>query len=312
MLELRHLRSLIAISEEGNLTRAAERLGIQQPPLTRLLRALETDLGIQLFERHARGVHPTSAGRSMIKGAYEVLERVEDTLEDVRRVARGESGELSIGFTNSAMCHPSLPAALGEFREAWPDVLLSLTEGNSTLLLGGIRDGTIDAAFIRTSIADLSDIVVELILDEPMVVALPSTHRFARSQPPGGLMLKDLADEDFILYQSQYNNGLYKTVIDACLGAGFTPNIKQKAPQLMSALNLVAGGLGVSLVPQSVHQHHINRVSYVLLAPNTPLTAPLYLVFRSSKMSGAKLYFIHQARRIRTAEKAHKTRMTEA
>ncbi|MFT8957410.1 MAG: LysR substrate-binding domain-containing protein, partial [Gluconobacter oxydans] len=147
----------------------------------------------------------------------------------------------------------------------------------------------------------VSDVVVELIVEEPMVVAVPRTHRLAKEAPAGGLKLAELEDEDFILYQSQYNNGLYKTIVDACLGAGFTPRIRQKGPQLLAALNLVAGGLGISLVPQSMQQHHAGQVVYIPLTSRTALTAPLYLVFRSVRMTGAKLYFIHQARRIRQA-----------
>ncbi|MBF0875421.1 LysR family transcriptional regulator [Gluconobacter cerevisiae] len=299
MIELRHLHAVIAIAEERNLTRAAERLGIQQPPLTRLLKGLEQELGVQLFERHAKGMRLTSAGRSMLKGAYDVIARMDETIEDVRRIVRGETGELSIGFTNSALCHPSLPDMLGQFRETWPDVGLTLTEGNSSQLLEGLREDAVDVAFVRTSIPDVSDVVVELIVEEPMVVAVPRTHRLAKDAPASGLKLTELENEDFILYQSQYNNGLYKTIVDACLGAGFTPRIHQKGPQLLAALNLVAGGLGISLVPQSMQQHHAGQVAYIPLSSRTALTAPLYLVFRSVRMTGAKLYFIHQARRIR-------------
>ncbi|GBR67483.1 LysR family transcriptional regulator [Gluconobacter kanchanaburiensis] len=299
MIELRHLHAVVAIAEERNLTRAAERLGIQQPPLTRLLRGMEQELGVQLFERHARGMRLTTAGRSMLKGAYDVIARMNETVEDVRRIVRGEAGELSIGFTNSALCHPSLPDMLGQFRETWPDVGLTLTEGNSSQLLEALRDDTVDVAFVRTSIPYVSDVMVELIVEEPMVVAVPRTHPLANKALTEGIRLTELENEDFILYQSQYNNGLYKTIVDACLGAGFTPRIRQKGPQLLAALNLVAGGLGLSLVPQSMQQHHAGQIAYLPLSSRTALTAPLYLVFRSVRMTGAKLYFIHQARRIR-------------
>ncbi|GBR11331.1 LysR family transcriptional regulator [Gluconobacter frateurii] len=302
MVELRHFRAVVAIAEEGNLTRAAERLGIQQPPLTRMLRSCEEAMGVQLFERHAKGMRLTAAGRSMLKGAYDILDRVDETVEDVRRVVRGESGELSVGFTNSAMCHPSLPAVLGHFRESWPDVTLSLTEGNSSQLLGALRDDLVDVAFVRASIPDVSDVMVELILEEPMVVAVPRAHPLALNPPAEGLRLADLENEDFILYQSQYNNGLYKTIVDACLGAGFMPNIRQKGPQLMAALSLVAGGLGISVVPHSMQQHHAGQITYIPLSSRTALTAPVYLVYRSVRMTGAKLYFIHQARQMRTRQ----------
>ncbi|GBR44586.1 LysR family transcriptional regulator [Neokomagataea thailandica] len=299
MIELRHLRAMIAIAEEGNLTLAAERLGIQQPPLTRLLRKVEQELGVILFERHARGMRLTPAGRTLLDGAYDIVDRLDEAVRDVGRVMRGESGELAVGFTNSAMCHPSLPAVLGDFRQRWPDVDVSLTEGNSSQLLGALRDERVDVAFVRASIPDASDIVVEQLFDEPMVVAVPVHHRLAQGVCEGGIRLGELEGEDFILYQSQYNNGLYRTIVDACHGAGFAPNIRQKGPQLMAALNLVAGGLGLSIVPQSMQEHHPVQIRYLPLSKKTPLTASLYLVFRSVRMHGAKLYFIHQARKMR-------------
>lgn len=298
MIELRHLRAVVAVAEEGNLTRAADRLGIQQPPLTRLIRGIEASLGVQLFERHAKGMRTTAAGRALLKGAYETIDRVEQTVEDVRRVGRGESGELSVGFTNSALCHPRLPALMSHFRETWPDVALSLSEGNSSHLFGALRDDVVDVAFARTAIADGPDVRVELILEEPMVVAVPSDHRLALDPPAGGVRLADLEHEDFILYQSLYNNGLYKTIVDACLGAGFSPNIRQKGPQLLAALNLVAGGLGLSIVPQSLRNHHAGQIAYLPFAARAALIAPLFLAYRPIRMTGAKASFIHQARKL--------------
>lgn len=225
---------------------------------------------------------------------------MDETVEDVRRIVRGEAGELSIGFTNSALCHPSLPDMLGQFRETWPDVGLTLTEGNSSQLLGALREDTVDVAFVRTSIPYVSDVVVELIVEEPMVVAVPRTHRLAKEAPAGGLKLAELEDEDFILYQSQYNNGLYKTIVDACLGAGFTPRIRQKGPQLLAALNLVAGAGHFTRAPV----HAAASCGAGGLYP-----AVFAYGFDGAALSGvplgpddgAKLYFIHQARRIRQA-----------
>src|SRR3712207_5918000 len=116
MIELRRLRAFVATAEEGNVTRAAERLGMQQPPLTRLLRKLEAELGVLLLHRTARGVHPTAAGEALLEEARALLVRAEGVEEVVRGAARGEHGRLAVGFTSSAALHPFVSAALRAFR----------------------------------------------------------------------------------------------------------------------------------------------------------------------------------------------------
>lgn len=138
MLELRQLKAFVAIAEEGYITRAAERLGMQQPPLTRLLQSLEAQLGVMLMERLPRGVRPTTAGLALLDEARDILARAEGVADVVSRAARGERGRLAIGFTSSAALHPFVPSVLRRFREAFVGVSVVLEEAGTGELLDAL------------------------------------------------------------------------------------------------------------------------------------------------------------------------------
>src|SRR5437588_4480702 len=123
-MELRHLRYFVAVAEEGHVTRAAERLGIQQPPLSQQIHALEAELEVQLFRRKPRGVELTQAGEALLAEARTVLQQVEHAVTATRRAARGEAGRIGLGFTSSASFHPSVPQIIRDYREAHPLVAL--------------------------------------------------------------------------------------------------------------------------------------------------------------------------------------------
>src|SRR5258707_6890666 len=165
-MELRHLRYFIAVAEEGHITRAAARLGIQQPPLSQQIRALETELGVQLFRRKPRGVELTDAGTAFLEHARSIMEQVERASATTRRTARGEQGRVAVGFTSSAPFHPFVPRVIRTFREMSPLVSLVLEESGSGELVQGVRNEEIDDAFIRSLVADVVGLVVRPLLDE--------------------------------------------------------------------------------------------------------------------------------------------------
>src|SRR6478672_10352663 len=190
-MELRHLRYFVAVAEEGHVTRAAERLGIQQPPLSQQIRALETELEVQLFRRKPRGVELTPAGEAFLAEARIVIERAEHAVLVARRAARGEAGRLGLGFTSSASFHPLVPRVIRDFRETSPLVALSLEEAGTAELVEGLRGERIDAA---------ADLTIHSLLEEEMVAALPSGHRLAAAAK-SRLPLRALEEETFILYR---------------------------------------------------------------------------------------------------------------
>ena len=246
-MELRHLRYFVAVAEEGHVTRAAERLGIQQPPLSQQIQALERELDVQLFRRKPRGVELTPAGRALFDEAKAILARATEAVAATKRAARGEAGRIGLGFTSSASFHPFVPRAIRAFRETHPLVAFTLEESGTTELVEALRAETIDAAFVRSPIGAIAELTVHPLLDEPMVVALPSGHRLAGTAAP--LALAALAGDTFILYRRPVGPGLHDAIIAACDRAGFSPTIGQEAPRMLSTLSLVAAGLGVSLVP---------------------------------------------------------------
>ncbi len=292
MTELRQLRYFVTVAEEGNLTRAAERLGIQQPPLTRQIRLLEEDWGVPLFERHPRGMRPTEAGRVAIEAARDVLERAARLGQTARRAARGEQGRLAVGYTSSGAFNPFVSQQIRAFREARPGVLLGLAEDGTPELAQALRDERLDAAFVRSTSSDTSGLLLEPLFEEPMVAALPPGHALA-GWP---IALSALAGETFVFYRRPTGPGLYDAILSACYAAGFSPIVAQEAPRMSSTLGLVAAGLGVSIVPASMQRMNVEGVAFAGLEDAAGLTAPMLLATRRRETSGLVASFRSQVR----------------
>lgn len=294
-MELRHLRYFVAVAEEGHVTRAAERLGLQQPPLSQQIKALETELDAQLFLRKPRGVELTQAGQALLIEARAILARVEHAAAATRRAARGEQGRIAVGFTSSVPFHPFMPRVIRGFRENAPLISLVLEEGGTTELVDALRQERLDAAFIRSPVADPQDIVVRPLLEESMVAALPADHPLARElagRKDAAIPLTALSAEPFILYRRPSGPGLYDAILSACHRAGFSPHIGQEAPRMLSTLNLVGAGLGVSIVPESMRRLQMDGVVFCCLKDRPPLKAPLHFAHRREEKSPVVQRFI--------------------
>jgi DNA-binding transcriptional LysR family regulator len=298
-MELRHLRYFVAVAEEGHITRAAERLGIQQPPLSHQIRALERELGVQLFRRLPRGVELTEAGRSFIEDARAALARVGQGVEAAKRAARGEQGHLRLAVPPTAPFHPFVPQVILAFREAYPLVSLTMEENLRMETMEQLRGGQMDVAFLRASIAAPEGLVVHPLLEEPMVAALPSGHPLARSAPSqdAALPLRALAGETFIAYARQQGPALYEAMAAACLQAGFSPQLGQEAPRISTALSLVATGFGVTLVPASMRRMALEGVTYRDLTGAAKARAFLSIAARRDDSSGIVRNFVALVRR---------------
>lgn len=291
-IELRHLRYFIAVAEEGHITRAAERLEMQQPPLSQQIKALEQQLGAQLFRRKARGVDLTEAGRALLVDAREVFAQLDRAIESTRRTARGEQGRITVGVTPTAPFNPFVPQVIRRFRESYPMVGLGMVE--SLDLLDGIRREQIDVAFVRNSVADTQGLNVIELLEEPMVVALPARHELALAACGTAMPLKSLANESFILYGPP-GSGIHDATIAACHRAGFSPRVGQLAPRITSTLGLIAAGLGISLVPESMRSVSMDGVSYRQLKGVAQPKAVLNLVSRRGDPSAVVRHFLRTA-----------------
>jgi DNA-binding transcriptional LysR family regulator len=291
-MELRHLRYFIAVAEEGHITRAAERLGMQQPPLSQQIKALERELDVQLFRRKPRGVELTDAGRAYLENARAILDQLGHAAETTRRTARGEQGRICIGITPTSPFHPFAPRVIRAFRDAFPQVSLRLEERLGSELIEQLRNEQIDAAFIRTPLVDPEGLVVTRLLEEPLLVALPSNHALVGQRT---LSLRSLARETFIVY-GPAGRGFYDLTIVACNAAGFSPRIGQEAPRVTSLLALVATGVGITLVPASLQQMHIDGVMYRPLDGRAQPRAVLNLVSRRGDPSAVIRHFLNLVR----------------
>ena len=295
-VELRHLRYFIAVAEERHITRAAERLGIQQPPLSQRIKAIERELDVQLFRRKPRGVELTEAGRAFLDNARSLLAHFDHTFETTRRTARGEQGRISVGVTPTSPFHPFVPRVIRAFRESYPQVFLRLEERLGHELVEQLRNEHIDVAFIRTPVADPEGLVVHSLIEEPILVALPSGHALVRSG--GGtsaVSLQRLARETFILYGPP-GTAFYDLTMAACRAAGFNPRVGQETPRMTSSLNLVAVGLGICLVPASLQQMHMDGVTYCRLKGPVQPKAILNLASRRGDPSAVVRNFLNLVR----------------
>lgn len=275
-MELRQLRALVCIAECGNLTRAAQQLGMQQPPLTRLLQQLEAEMGTPLMERLPRGMRPTAAGLALVQEARMVLARVEAMAGLVQDAAQGGRGHVAIGFTSSAALHPLVAQALRAFRAQWPRVKVTLEEAGSGELLDGLLAQRLHAALVRSAWEAQPSLSSRHLLSEPMVVAGPLGHALMQSRRP--LPLAQLRGQPLVLYRRPAGPGLHDGIVAACVGAGFHPQVVQEAPRLTATLSLVAAGLGLSIVPASLQSLRSDGLAYRRLSGAPGLVAPLILV----------------------------------
>jgi DNA-binding transcriptional LysR family regulator len=296
-MELRHLRYFIAVAEEGHITRAAERLGMQQPPLSRQIKAIEGEMDVQLFRRKARGVELTDAGRAFLDDARAMLAHLDHAFDTARRTARGEQGRISVGYT---LFHPVVPRVIREFRQAFPLVSLTLEESSPYDLIERMQNDKIDVAFI-TLIADQEGVAIEPLLEEPRVVALPSGHPLARTENGGdtALSLKSLAGETFTFLGRPHSPlpMAANAVVAACQAAGFSPRVGQIVPNNRSRLNLVAANLGIALIAASLQRNNIEGVVYRRLKRAKQLKIPLNLVSRRGDPSAVVTQFLKLAKR---------------
>jgi DNA-binding transcriptional LysR family regulator len=284
-MELRHLRYFVAVADARHFTRAAVALGIGQPPLSQQIQALERELGTALFERKPRALTLTAAGEALLEDARRILRDVDRASERVRRVTRGESGRLRVGMINSAPFHPLIPKIIREFRRAHPQVALSLDEGPTPQLAAAVRDDVLDVAFVRPLIGSAPGLASEIVADEDMVVALPSGHPLAKKP---AVSLLALSIEPFVLFPRAVGAGLHDEIVSACRAAGFSPRIVQETSQVTSIVNLVAAGLGVSIVPASMQQVHSDGVTYRPIRKPVP-KARLSLIFRDTDRDAPQL-----------------------
>lgn len=288
-MELRHLRYFIAVAEELHFGRAAQVLGISQPPLSQQIQALEQEVGARLFERTNRRVELSEAGRLFLHEARLVLAQVDKAADVARRAQLGELGELKIGFTSSAPFNSSIPQAIFAFRQAFPAVHLNLQEMSSTQVAESLVDESIQVGLMRPLPLPDSLSMVEL-MREPLVAVLNADHPLVHSSERG-LHLAQLAEEPFVFFPRSYGSGLYAQLLNLARDAGFSPHFAQEAGEAMTIIGLVAAGLGVSVLPASYQRMRIDGVVYRRLLDPAAMSA-VWLVQRKDQASPMAKAFV--------------------
>ncbi len=288
-MELRHLRYFVAVGEEQHYGRAAERLRVAQPALSRQIQDLEEEIGFRLFERLSRGVKISAAGKSFLDDARRLLQQVNEATLRARRVAAGQSGTLRVGFVESISWHGVVPEAFRQFRQRQPDAELQLKPASSLEHIETVRSGLLDAGFVFT-ISNIHRDLAQLQIGElSLLLAAPRGHPLAKVKR---LRLRDLSEAAFIWFPRRESPAYYDRLMHECFRGGLkSPHIVQEAVNEATILSLVSCRLGVAFVGSATRWRCPKGV---VLLPVTDLKLPLpfALVWRKDNASPLLAKFV--------------------
>lgn len=307
-MELRHLRYFVAVAEERSFSRAAERLGIKQPPLSTQVRQLEKEMGTPLFRRLTRGVELTAAGKLFLEQTRTVLRQLDQAKIDVKRRARGETGQISVGAADACYFHPRVHLIASEFFKSYPDIVTTVEENNTATLIASLHAGKLDASFVRCPTAEFDDLALELVAEEDTVAALPERHPLHGSS---SVALTSFEKETIVLIPRALNTGLYDSVIAACRHAGFAPVLGREASSIIAMIAMVADGFGATIVPQSLSRLRLDGVIYLPIRGHRP-AAPIYFAYRRDERSPTVRNLVAIVRRVSASVTQTKTSASAA
>lgn len=242
VVDLKKLQYFVAIVEEGQITRAAQRLHMAQPPLSLQLQALERELGIQLLARNRGKVEPTEAGWALYRRAQEILRSVDSMVNEVKELGAGVRGKLTIGTVMS--CVSYLPDTIRKFQARYPQVTFELWEGDSYQVEEWLRTGVIELGITRLPV--LSDVEIIHLHTEPLVAVHPPGWGAKHERRIG---LSEFADKPLLVLHSHGGRGIYEMFIEMCQAQGVHPNIICESPDVATLLTLTEAGIGVAIVP---------------------------------------------------------------
>jgi DNA-binding transcriptional LysR family regulator len=249
-VEHRHLRFFIAVAEELSFSRAAEKLRVAQPHLSREIRRLEAEMDVTLFSRDRRQIALTSAGRAFLLHASMVLDATQDAVIAAQQAHRGQAGVIRLGFCSSAI-FGFLPAAVRSFRDRYPAVELSLSECNSDEQPGLVLGRQLDIGILHAPRNMTREVDEELLCHQQLIAALPSSHPLAAAEH---VNLGALRADPWVFFPRSTASVLHDAIISACSSEGFVPRIAQQAQKLSTITSLVAAGVGVAIVPAPIER----------------------------------------------------------
>ena len=292
-MELRHLRYFVAIGEEENYRRAAQRLNVAQTALSTQIQDLEAELGFKLFDRLPRGVKLSVAGRLFLEDARRILQQVSEAAARAARVTRGQSGTLRVGFTENASWRGVVPESLRRFRERQPDAELQLTPATSLEQIEGLRSGQLDAGFVfnmSKTDSELDHIPVAL---QHVELAVPKGHPLTKLKK---LRLRDLADAPFVWFPRREAPAFYDRLMHECFRGGLkSPRIVQEGLNESTILSLVSHGMGVGWVNGTARGRCPEGV-VIMSIVDLDMPLPLALAWRRDNTSPLLANFIAEVR----------------
>lgn len=279
MVDLRQFHQFAMVAEELNFRRAAERLHMAQPPLTAAIKKLEEEIGVRLLERGNRVHRLTAAGEAFLLESRRALDQAERAVEAARQASRGQPSPIRIGFVDSTIAR-LIPRLLLIHRQLHPDSTFHLEEATTADQLASLREDRLDAGLLVLPIGPVADsLKVEPILRARMVLALPESHRLSGRRK---VRLAELDRDPWVMFPPHYGPGMHGMILKSCAQAGFAPHVVQHARQMQTTAGLVAGGMGVAVMPSlflgAVRPHGV--VFKELYGEGAPIAYELALVYR--------------------------------
>lgn len=289
-MELRHLRYFVRVASELHFGRAAEQLGISQPPLSQQIRLLEAELGVQLFERSSRKVRLTVAGRLFLDEAKATLERADHAVNVTRRAASGELGELNLGITASSLFTPMVGDTIAEFRRRYPDVHLDVAEHSFSAQCEAVGNGTLDIGMIRSGRRPVlpNGLALTHLGSDRMFVAMEAGHRLATSSEP--ISITDLAGEPMVHYPYD-REGFLEDLHRLFDSAGLRPHFAVEAREMSTLLGLVSAGIGISVLPGAIRRLRMENLVYRELIDDSAVSH-MWMVHNGARPRPTSLIFL--------------------
>ena len=293
-MDLRQIRYFLVLASELNFTRAAGRLHISQPPLTRQIQQLEASMGVVLFERTTRGVALTPAGAVFLEEARKIVALTDQATNKTRLAHQGQLGRLDIGVFGSAILNV-IPTLLIELRKTHPDIVISLQNTTKIQQVEAVREKRLDIGFNRV-FPEVEDLVVETVMMESLYVAMHKDHELVRRRT---LAVRDLNNQPLILFPNNVRPTFADNVVSLLRGEGLTPNVVHEVEDVMTCIALVSAGLGMAVVPESAVNLQLPGVRYHPLR-SAEAKVDLSCVYRADNASPALMGFLDIVRKVRS------------
>lgn len=288
-MELRHLHSFLALAEELHFGRAAARLGIAQPPLSRHIQQLEAEIGTPLFERTPRAVRLTAAGEALRTRVKSHVEGIATAVNASRMAAAGHTGRLQVGFTSN-LSYVLLPRTLERLKEVAPQAAFDLHEMSTDPQVQALRSGELEVGLVALPIAE-PELIQRRLFQDPLVVVMPNGHPLTKGE---SVSFGQLNNFPFVMCPRYRRSGFQHAIMERCNAAGFEPRVVQEVEGKTLMYELVARGVGVSIVPQS--SSHGRREGFVYLPISDPVEpVEMAAVWRKESDSPLRRVFVDTA-----------------